>query len=127
MMIWMSACSSVSPGAAKTNKAAAPQSTNAAGTTAESVPASLANAGEYGENVYDYAKANDWKNADVKLVALKDAAKAVRIVVKNKSATVDRLDANVAALDQAVTAKDRQAAMREANQVTLHVANLTTA
>jgi len=30
------------------------------------VPTSLSNAGEYGENVYDYAKANDWKNADVK-------------------------------------------------------------
>ena len=42
-------------------------------TTEERVPASLSNAGEYGENVYDYATANDWKNAYVKLAALRDA------------------------------------------------------
>jgi uncharacterized protein YcbX len=91
------------------------------------MPTSLSNAGEYGENVYDYAKANDWKNADVKVAALKDAITKVRTEVKNQSAAVDRLDANVATLDRAVTAKDRQAAMREANQVTLDVANMTTA
>jgi hypothetical protein len=51
----------------------------------------------------------------------------VRAEVKNQSAAVDGLDSNVAALDRAVTAKDRQAAMREANQVTLDVANMTTA
>jgi len=47
--------------------------------------------------------------------------------VKNQSAAVDRLDKNVAALDRAVTAKDRQAAMREANQVTFEVADMTAA
>jgi len=127
LLIWMTGCSSVSTGSAKTNKAAAPASTSAAVTTEESVPTALSNAGEYGENVYDYAKANDWKNADVKLAALRDAVKKVRTDVKNKNAAVDRLDGNVAALDRAATAKDRQAAMREANQVTLDVANMTTA
>ncbi|HBB89248.1 MAG TPA: hypothetical protein DC047_16715 [Blastocatellia bacterium] len=91
------------------------------------MPASLANAGEFGENVYDYAKANDWKNADVKLAALRDAVKSVRTDVRNNGASVDDLNADVAALDNAVTGKDRQAAMREANQVTLDVANMTTA
>jgi hypothetical protein len=91
------------------------------------VPTSLSNAGEYGENVYDYAKANDWKSAGVKVAALKDATKKVRADVRNQVAAVDGLDTNVAALDRAVSAKDRQAAMREANQVTSEVADMTAA
>ncbi|HXM33683.1 MAG TPA: hypothetical protein VN920_00715 [Pyrinomonadaceae bacterium] len=135
LMIWLNACSSVSTGA-KTSKAATsttstqsarPGSAHAAVSADEIVPASLSAAGEYGENVYDHAKANDWKNADVKLAALRDAVKKVRTDVKNKSAAVDRIDGHVASLDRAVTAKDRQAAMREANQVTLDVADMTTA
>ena len=35
----------------------------------ESVPKSLMDAGEYAENIYDYAKANDWKKADAKIGA----------------------------------------------------------
>ena len=128
LTIWLSACSSGSPGVADTNKAAAPPaSPSAAVTTNENVPTALANAGEYGENVYDYAKANGWKNAEVKLTALRDAVKTVRTDIKDKSQAVDRLDANVATLDRAVTAKDRQATMREANQVTLQVADMTAA
>ena len=127
LMIWLSACSSGSPGAAGTNKAVAPPTASSAVTTQGSVPTSLANAGEYGENVYDYAKANDWKNANTKVAALKDAVKKVRTDAKNQSAAVDSLDAKAAALDRAVTAKDRQAAMREANQVTIEVADMTAA
>jgi hypothetical protein len=135
LMIGLTAFSPASRSAAKTSQPASttntqagtPASVSAAVTTKESAPASLSNAGEYGENVYDYAKANDWKNADVKLVALKDAVKKVRTDVKTESAAVDRLDGNVAALDRAVTARDRQPAMRDANQVTLDVANMTTA
>ena len=138
LVIWLNACSSVSTGAANTNKAkaaalktitqgATPHLASAAVTTEESVPPSLANAGEYGENVYDYAKANDWKNADVKLTALKEAVTNVRTDVKNQSAAVEGLDGNFAALYMAVAGKDRQEAMREANQVTLNVANMTSA
>jgi hypothetical protein len=50
----------------------------------------------------------------------------VRTDVKNNSAAVGRLDGNVAALDRAVSSNDHQAAMREANQVTLDVADMTT-
>src|ERR1700730_5688839 len=114
LTIWLNACSSGSPEAAKTNKAATPASASSAVTTAESVPTSLSNAGEYGENVYDYAKANDWKNSDVRLAALKEEMQNVRAEVKNQSASVDRLDAKVTALDRNVSAKDRQATMREA-------------
>jgi hypothetical protein len=127
LMIWFTACSSGSPEAAKTNKAVTRPTASSAVTKTESVPTSLSNAGEYGENVYDYAKASDWKNADVKVASLKDAIKTVRTDVQNQSATVDRLGTNVAALDHAVTAKDRQAAMREANQVTFDVADMTSA
>jgi hypothetical protein len=135
LMFWLNACSSNSSSMGNMSKAAptgnapaaTPASASTAVTTAEGVPASLANAGEYGENVYDYAKANDWKNADVKLAALRAAAKQVSTDVKNDSAAVDRLAENVAALDRAVSSKDRQVTMREANQVTLEVANMTTA
>jgi hypothetical protein len=127
LTIWLNGCSSASPGAAKTNKAVTPPNASSAVTTDGNVPASLSNAGEYGENVYDYAKANDWKNAGAKVAALKDAIKKVRTDVKNQGAAIGRLDTNVAAVDRAVTAKDRQAAMREANQVTLDVADMTAA
>jgi hypothetical protein len=127
LMIWFTACSSVSPGAAKPNETAKPPTASTAVTKTESAPTSLANAGEYGENVYDYAKVNDWKNADVRLLALRDAVKIVRTEVKNQSAAVDRLDANVAILERAVAAKDRPATMQEANQVTVNVADMTAA
>lgn len=127
LVISMNACSSGSPGAAETNKTVTPPAASSARTTEESVPTSLANAGEYGENIYDYAKANDWKNAGLKLAALRDAMKNARGEVKNQSVSLDRLDATVAALDRNVTGKDRQATMREANQVTLDIANITAA
>jgi hypothetical protein len=57
-------------------------------TTETSGPSSLSNAGEDDENVYDYAKANDWKSADLKLAALKEAVKNVSTDVKSQSAMV---------------------------------------
>jgi PBP1b-binding outer membrane lipoprotein LpoB len=126
LMIWLNACSS-NPQSNTSSAAATPASASSVNTTGASVPTSLANAGEYGENVYDYAKAKDWKNAEVKLAALKDAVKNVSTDVKSQSAAVNRLDTNVSALDRAVTAKNQQATMREANQVTLDVADMTTA
>jgi hypothetical protein len=126
LMIWLNACSSSSQ-SKTSNTGAKPTSASSVNTAGASVPTSLANAGEYGENVYDYAKANDWKNAEVKLAALKDAVKNVSTDVKDQSAALNLLDTNVTALNRAVTAKDQQATMREANQVTLDVANISTA
>src|SRR5258706_5037046 len=126
LMIWLNACSSSSQ-SKTSNTAAKPAAASSVNTAGASVPTSLANAGEYGENVYDYAKANDWKNADIKLAALKEAVKNVSTDVKSQSAAVNLLDTNVAALSRAVTAKDQQVTMREANQVTLDVANISTA
>jgi hypothetical protein len=136
LLIWLSVRLSASPRVTEINRveagapstqAASPQLASMAVNTTESVPTSLADAGEFGENIYDYAKANDWKNAGVKLAALRAAAKQVRADVKNDNSAVEQLDGNVAALDNAVSAKDRQATMREANQVTLDAANMTIA
>ena len=128
--IWLNACSSGSRSGANTNPnnaSATPPTASPAVTRTECVPASLANAGEYGENIYDYAKANDWKHAEIKLAALKEAIKQMRAEVKKQSAAVDSLETDVAALGRAVAAKDRHATVREANQVTFDVANMTAA
>src|SRR5260370_25910347 len=76
--IWLTACSSGSPVGTNTNKAETPPPASTAATTEQSVPKALADAGEYGENIYDYAQATDWQNAVVKLAALKGAVTNVR-------------------------------------------------
>jgi hypothetical protein len=90
-------------------------------TKIESVPKSLSDAGEYAENIYDHANANDWKNAEAKIGLLKTAVEKIRTDVNNQKAAGE-IYPNVAALDRAVTAKDRQAAMIAANQITRNVA-----
>lgn len=133
LMIGLNACMSSSRNTGNQTvvtaqpSAPVPQNASSPLTLHESVPASLANAGEFGENVYDYAKANDWKNANVKLTALREAVTNVGRDVKNQSAAIDGLNQKVGNLDHAVIARDRQAAMREANQVTVDVAQMTTA
>ena len=60
------------------------------------VPKALADAGEYGENLYDYAKVNDWKHADARLVALETAVGRVRPEAGVSGIAVDRLGRTVA-------------------------------
>lgn len=91
--------------------------------TSSAPPKTLADAGEYGENVYDMAKANNWAKATAKLNLLKESAAKMKSEVQG-GGELDQLASTVAALDQAVTSKNQQAAMREANQVTFIVANL---
>lgn len=93
-------------------------------TTPNAVPASLANVGEYGENIYDAAKAGTWPTAANKLPALKDAARQLRSDVTNATNQEDHLDSVLGSLDKAVMSKDRIAAMREANQITLVAADV---
>ncbi|SRR6266404_1143150 len=135
LIISSNACSSGSQNAVNSDEAAATTGDTPAphasaipvNTATESVPTSLADTGEYGENIYDYTKANDWNSANLKLGALRESAKDARTDVKNQSDATDSLDDHVAALGLAVAVKDRQTAMREANRVTLDVANMTTA
>ncbi len=92
----------------------------------DKVPASLSKVGEYGETLYDMAKANDWPKAPANLTSLKDAAKRLRADLKNDSkAELAQLDSKIAALTKAVTTKNHQAAMRDANEVTLMDAKIT--
>jgi len=91
------------------------------------VPKALADAGEYGENLYDYAKVNDWKRAEARLAALGTAVGKVHSEAGVSGIAVERLRRIVASLNHSVARKQRLTTMREANQVTLDVADLTDA
>ncbi len=95
--------------------------TPAVNTATEKVPVPLSDAGEYGENTYDVAKAKNWTKAAEKLQQLKQSQSQMASV-NIKSA---ELDAAIAALDKDIAAKDETATLRDANQVTFIVADLT--
>lgn len=95
--------------------------TPALNTSTEKVPVSLSDAGEYGENTYDMAKAKNWTKAAEKLHELKQSQS--QLVSANINSA--ELDAAIAALDKDITAKDQLATLRDANQVTFIVADLT--
>ncbi len=97
-----------------------------AATNTNSVPTSVSQVGEYGENIYEAAKANNWTQATAKLTSLKDAAKRIDTESKiSENPNEDRLDGAIAALNKAVPAKNKLATMRAANQTTLFAANLS--
>ncbi len=89
----------------------------------DKVPASLSQVGEYGEVAYDLAKISNWTKATANLTSLQNAAKNLRQDIDNKQTL--QLDKSIATLSQAVKTKNRQAAMRDANQVTLNAAKIT--
>lgn len=95
-------------------------------TTANQVPTSITKVGEYGENIYDAAQANNWTQATTNLTSLQQAAKQLDNEPRiGENPNEDQLDGVIAALDKSVPAKDRLATMRTANQVTLLAANLS--
>lgn len=107
--------------AIKTISNSAPAATNT-----NSVPTSVSQVGEYGENIYEAAQANNWTQATAKLTSLKDAAKKIDTESKiSENPNEDQLDAAIAALNKAVPAKNKLATMRAANQTTLLAANLS--
>ena len=95
---------------------------SAATNVPDGVPVSLRDVGEYGELVYDAAKVRDWSKTTADLVKLKAAAQRLRV---DLPAAPDELAEILAALEAAVTTKDKQATMRQANRVTLIAANMT--
>ena len=88
------------------------------------VPPAIVLVGEIAEDMYDLSKARDWPKADRKLVAMEDAARRLPGDVGPNQRK--QLDASVAATAEAVRARQRLAAMREANEVTRIVAQITT-
>lgn len=92
---------------------------------AVSMPASLTQMGEYGENIYDAAKGKNWKEADTKLAALNQAIQESQPELSKNENERSRLQSTLTALEGAVRKQDSWGAMREANQVTLVAADLT--
>jgi len=88
------------------------------------VPKALVEAGEYGENLYDAAKASDWTGARRRLTALEAAVKQVT-VEKGTGGSEDSLERNLVALKYSVAGRQRRETLRLANQITQNVANLT--
>jgi hypothetical protein len=87
----------------------------------DGVPASLRDVGEYGELLYDAAKLRDWSKTAADLAKLKSSAARLRTDLRPGP---DELAPVLSALQAAVTAKDRQGAMRHANRVTLIAADM---
>ncbi len=97
-----------------------------AGLTSRAIPKALVDAGEYGENLYDAAKANDWASARKRLRALQGVVKQVSVEAGTPGTAEDRLQRSLAALNRAVARRQRRATMEQANQITLNVTDMTT-
>lgn len=80
--------------------------------------------GEGGENVYDAAKAGDWKAASAKTAGLEKAAQALPPRWK-EMANQFRLASSLGRLRSSVQAHRKWEAMHEANRVTLFAARLS--
>ncbi len=92
----------------------------------DKVPVSLNQVGEEAENIYDMAKVNNWTKATANLSSLESAARKLHNEIKGENKTqLAQLDSKIAALNKAVTAKNRISTMRDANQVTLISAKIT--
>jgi hypothetical protein len=89
------------------------------------VPKALADAGEYGENLYDAAKVNDWTRVRARLKALDEAVKQLSVETGSAGKAEDSLERNVAALKRSVVRRQRRETMQLANQVTFNVADMT--
>jgi hypothetical protein len=102
---------------------AGPTAAQQAGAQGQKIPASLVDTGEFAENIYDFAKAKDWAKVAAKHKEL--AAVTRELAVELKSAAGNkRLEAALTALSKAIAAKDQQATMRAANELTLIAADL---
>jgi hypothetical protein len=87
----------------------------------QGVPEALVVAGELGENIYDSAKADDWKTANSKMADLLTEAQHMS---EDATGSVT-FDSTLTDLEKSILAKDRTATLVDANRLTLEVANLT--
>jgi hypothetical protein len=96
---------------------------------ADAVPDSLTNAGEFAENIYDHARDGDWPAAAKKLAALRAALLQVKTDLAKPTADQQKqlaaLEPQMAVVEKAITAKQKQDATREANQLTLTLAEVS--
>ena len=81
-------------------------------------PRVLVDAGEFAENIYDFAKAKNWTKADESLTRLQKAVADLKAQNLSNSQIVE----NINSLSTAVRAKNEMDAMSEANQATFLIA-----
>ena len=113
-----------------TNAAAAPNTTVVKTTPAANVPEKspiaempktdaapprvLVDAGEFAENIYDFAKAKNWTKADERLTRLEKAVADL----KTQNLSTPQIVETTNSLSTAVQAKNEMDALREANRAT---------
>lgn len=132
------ACSRGDNGPLKTDSASGAVSTETSPATPASgvaAPASMsispsaavAAVGTYGEDLYDEAKAGNWTKASAWMDSLDRAAKVLPKNDPRFSAEASRLAPVIDSVRQAVSQKQRAAAMKAANRVTFLSARMTDA
>lgn len=86
-------------------------------------PASIVDVGEYGENIYDAVRENNWTVASQKFAELSQAADKLAQDIPNIAAEQkmarSRLTGNLAAMKASIASKDKKATLQTANDVTL--------
>lgn len=85
----------------------------------------MADVGESAENVYDLAKEKAWGKVADQVSILTAATGRLMMELRPAEANRKGLEDALAALDKAVAAKDRLAAMRQANRATKLAADLS--
>jgi hypothetical protein len=87
------------------------------------VPTALTNVGNYGEALYDTAKAGDWTKASANLKLLQQVGGKLPAEIAQKDVT--QLKLTTANLNRSITAKNKPTTLQQANQVTLIAARMT--
>ncbi|MEZ5306201.1 MAG: hypothetical protein R2684_03530 [Pyrinomonadaceae bacterium] len=87
------------------------------------VPKDLVDAGEFGENIYDAAKADEWKTAASRIEELRAAV----ATLKNQNIGAKELPLVMEKLAKSVEEKNKSLALQISNRFTFDVANLTAA
>ncbi len=100
---------------------AVPEKAVAVDTNSGKMPAAVTDAGEFAENIYDFAKAKDWTKADARLVSLEKSVNEL----KTANLATPQILAATDSIGKAVKAKNEIDAMRQSNQATFLVADLT--
>lgn len=98
-----------------------PEKTAGIGTNDGKMPRAITDAGEFAENIYDYAKAKNWTKAEAKLTSLEKSVNDL----KTANLATPQLNETIGLIDKAVKAKNEIDAMRESNQATFLIADLS--
>jgi hypothetical protein len=91
----------------------------------KSTTAKFAKIGEYGEDLYDFAKASQWRKADRFLTRLQKSYSGLNSSSGSNSGLISRLGQRISALSQAIGSRDAANASQVANQITFDAAKFT--